>query len=68
MRTIKWTNLFKRDYKRECKGQEKTYKQMTLDALTDVDTGKVVEHKAVLAWANSLSTDNPLPLPTISPH
>jgi len=21
MRTIEWTNLFKRDYKRECKGQ-----------------------------------------------
>jgi len=48
--------------------QEKTYKQMTLDALTDVDTGKVVEYKAVLVWANSLSTNNPLPLPTIPPH
>jgi predicted transcriptional regulator len=37
--------------------------QMTLDGLADVDAGRVVDHELVKAWAESLSTDNPLPLP-----
>jgi hypothetical protein len=31
--------------------------------LEDVKAGRVIEHHAVQAWANSLSTGNPLPLP-----
>jgi len=33
--------------------------------LTDsnVDTGRVIDHQAVQAWADSLSTDEPLPVP-----
>ena len=36
---------------------------MTIEALADVDAGRVVDHEAMLAWADSLGTDNPLPLP-----
>ena len=39
--------------------------QMTLDALADVDAGRVIEHEAVVAWAESLSTDHPLPVPRV---
>ena len=34
--------------------------RLTLEALADVDAGYVIEHQAVQAWADSLSTDNPL--------
>lgn len=37
--------------------------QMTLEALADVDAGRVIDHHAVQVWANSLSTDAPLPSP-----
>jgi len=37
--------------------------EMTLEALADVDAGNVVEHEDVVAWAKSLATDTPLPLP-----
>jgi len=43
--------------------QEEERNRLTQEALADVDAGKVVEHQAVLAWAESLSTDNPLPIP-----
>ena len=43
--------------------QEEERNRLTQEALADVDVGKVVEHQAVLAWAESLSTDNPLPIP-----
>jgi predicted transcriptional regulator len=43
--------------------QEEEHNRLTQEALADVDAGKVVDHKAVLAWAESLSTDNPLPIP-----
>lgn len=43
--------------------QEERRRQLTLEALGDVDAGKVVEHQAVLAWAKSLDTDDPLPAP-----
>ncbi len=36
---------------------------LTLEALADVDTGRFVEHGDVKAWADSLSTENQLPLP-----
>jgi predicted transcriptional regulator len=37
--------------------------QMTLEALEDVDAGRVIDHQAVQAWAASLGTDKPLPKP-----
>lgn len=44
-------------------GQEEERRRMTQEALTDVDTGHVTDHQAVQAWANSLDTDKPLPIP-----
>jgi len=43
--------------------QEEEYRRLTLEALSAVDAGNVVDHQAVSAWADSLSTDNPLPGP-----
>lgn len=37
--------------------------RLTCEALIDVDTGHVIDHHAVQAWANSLGTPNPLPMP-----
>lgn len=44
-------------------GQEEERRRLTLEALTDVDTGHVIDHQAVQAWANSIDTDKPLPIP-----
>lgn len=41
-------------------GQEEERRRLTLEALADVDTGHVIDHQAVQAWANSLDTDKPL--------
>ena len=43
--------------------QEEERRRLTLEALADVDAGRVVDHQAVQAWANSLDTDSPLPVP-----
>jgi predicted transcriptional regulator len=43
--------------------QEEERHQMTLEALEDVDAGRVIDHQAVQAWAASLGTDKPLPKP-----
>lgn len=40
----------------------------TYDALVDVDTGQVIDHQEVLAWADSLSSNFPLSLPASHPH
>ncbi len=37
--------------------------RMTLDALADVDAGRVIDQEQVQRWAESLSTDTPLPPP-----
>jgi predicted transcriptional regulator len=37
--------------------------KLTLEALADVDAGQVIDHQAVLAWADSLGSDQPLPVP-----
>jgi len=37
--------------------------RLTREALADVDTGQVVDHQAVQAWAESLGSDTPLPVP-----
>jgi predicted transcriptional regulator len=43
--------------------QEEERNQLTREALADVEAGRVIDHQAVQAWADSLSTDNPLPVP-----
>ncbi len=44
--------------------QEEERHRMTLEALQDVDAGRVIDHQAVQAWADSLGTDKPLPPPS----
>lgn len=43
--------------------QEEERSRLTREALADVDAGRVIDHQAVQAWADSLSTDKPLPVP-----
>lgn len=43
--------------------QEEERSRLTREALADVDAGRVIDHQAVQAWADSLGTDTPLPLP-----
>ncbi|MDO7840868.1 CopG family ribbon-helix-helix protein [Sphingomonas immobilis] len=45
--------------------REEEWHRMTLEGLADVDAGRTIDHERVKAWAASLSTDNPLPLPTV---
>ena len=42
---------------------EEERRRLTLDALADVDAGHFIDHQAIQAWADSLDTDNPLPVP-----
>ena len=43
--------------------QEEERRGLTLEALADVDAGRVIDHQAVQAWADSLDTDEPFPPP-----
>ena len=43
--------------------QEEERARLTREALADVDAGRVIAHQSVQAWADSLDTDQPLPLP-----
>ncbi len=43
--------------------QEEEHSRLTREALADVDAGHVIDHHSVQAWANSLNTDQQLPLP-----
>ncbi|MDP1527531.1 MAG: ribbon-helix-helix domain-containing protein [Rhodocyclaceae bacterium] len=43
--------------------QEEERSRLTREALDDVDAGRVIDHQAVQAWADSLNTPNPLPTP-----
>jgi predicted transcriptional regulator len=43
--------------------QEEERSRLTLEALADVDAGRVIDHQSVQAWADSLDTDRPLPVP-----
>ncbi|OFZ69635.1 MAG: CopG family transcriptional regulator [Betaproteobacteria bacterium RBG_16_58_11] len=43
--------------------QEEERRRLTLEALADVDAGRVIDHQAVQAWADSLDTGTPLPVP-----
>jgi len=43
--------------------QEEERHRLTLEGLADVDAGRVVGHQEVLAWASSLNSKTPLPVP-----
>ncbi|MDP2214017.1 CopG family ribbon-helix-helix protein [Phenylobacterium sp.] len=44
--------------------QDEARHRMTLEALDDVDSGRVIDQQAIRAWADSLTADAPLPPPT----
>ncbi|WP_422615846.1 hypothetical protein [Photorhabdus cinerea] len=43
---------------------EEERERLTREALADVDAGNVIDHQAVLKWAESLDTDKPLRVPS----
>ncbi len=43
--------------------QEEERRRMTLEGMSDVEAGQVINHQSVQAWADSLGTDAPLPVP-----
>ncbi|WP_422450362.1 MULTISPECIES: CopG family ribbon-helix-helix protein [unclassified Endozoicomonas] len=43
--------------------QEEERDRLTREALADVDANAVIDHQAVQEWAESLGTENPLPVP-----
>ncbi len=43
--------------------QEEERSRLTREALADVDAGRIIDHQAVQAWADSLGADEPLPTP-----
>ena len=43
--------------------QEEERRLLTLEGLADVEAGEVIDHQAVQAWADSLDTEVPSPLP-----
>jgi predicted transcriptional regulator len=45
--------------------QEEERDRLTREALADVDAGRLIDHRAVQAWADSLGDGEPQPLPTI---
>ena len=45
--------------------QEEERSRLTREAMADVDAGHVIDHQAVQAWADSLGTDNPMPIPAV---
>jgi predicted transcriptional regulator len=40
--------------------QEEERQRLTLEALADVDAGRVIDHQTIQKWAESLSTEKPL--------
>ena len=42
---------------------EEERQRLTVEAMADVDAGHIIDHQTVQEWAESLSTENPLPLP-----
>ncbi len=43
--------------------QQEEHSRLTREALADVDAGRVIDQQAVQGWADSLSTEQPLPIP-----
>lgn len=44
--------------------QQEERRLLTLEAMQDVDAGRVIQHQAVQQWADSLDSSQPLPLPS----
>lgn len=44
-------------------GQEEERRRLTLEALADVENGNLIDHQDVKAWADSLGTETPVPVP-----
>jgi predicted transcriptional regulator len=44
--------------------REELRRRMTLEGMADVDAGRGVSHAQVKAWAASLGTDKPQPMPS----
>lgn len=42
--------------------EEEDYR-LTLEGLADFDAGRTIPHEKMVAWAASLGTDHPLPMP-----
>lgn len=47
----------------ECEDRDKERTRLTHEALADVDAGRVLDHRAMQAWATSVGALNPLSLP-----
>lgn len=45
--------------------QEEERSRLTREGMADVQAGNVIDLQAVQAWAASLDSDNPLPLPKV---
>ena len=45
--------------------QEEERSRLTREAMADVQAGNVIDHQAVQAWAESLESDTPLPVPFV---
>ena len=45
--------------------QEEERSRLTREAMGDVQAGNVIDHQAVQAWAESLESDTPLPVPSV---
>lgn len=43
--------------------QEEERHRLTLEGLADVDAGRLIDHAALEAWADSLDSETPLPPP-----
>lgn len=43
--------------------QEEERRRLTIEALADVDAGLVIDHQSIQAWADSLESGKPLPVP-----
>lgn len=43
--------------------QEEERRRLTLEALADVDAGRLIDQRAVQVWAESLGADEALPVP-----
>ena len=43
--------------------QEEERRRMTLEAMANVEAGQVIDHQTMQAWANSIDSDKPLPVP-----
>ncbi len=43
--------------------QQEELRLLTLEAMEDVDAGRVIQHQAVQEWADRIDSSQPLPLP-----